>query len=432
MFNNNKKKIVELSEELEASNSQLQAIKDSVPTIEFTPDGHVLTANPLFLNIIGYSMEEVKGLHHSSVCFSDYTRTTEYAQFWRDLANGVMKSGRFRRAHKLGHEIWLEATYFPILQNNKVVKVMKIASDVTEKHQESLARSSILSALNRSLATIEFTPSGEILTANDNFLNTVGYRLNDVVGKHHRIFCDDKFSIENPTFWDDLEKGQIKAGQFQRRGSSGQVIWLEATYNPIFNTSGEVTKVIKFATDITAQIQRNEAVAHASDVAHSTSVETAQIAKQGSELLADCVNVSLSIDSKVEEAVEQTKELNSRSRDIGDIVSTIKGIAEQTNLLALNAAIEAARAGETGRGFAVVADEVRQLAARTAQSTNEIEAVVSKNQTLTAGVMQSMSEVSEISNEGTQKITEVSSVMDEIYNGAENVTHTVGQLNNDL
>lgn len=432
MFNKNKKKVLELTEQLKAMQSQLDAIHHSVPTIEFTPSGDILAANELFLDIVGYSMEEVRGKNHSSVCFPEYTRTPEYAQFWRDLANGIMQTGRFQRVHKSGHEIWLEATYFPIMQDNKVVKVMKIASDVTEKHQESIARSSVLQALNRSLATIEFTPSGEIITANENFLNTVGYRLNDVVGKHHRIFCSDKFYLENPSFWDELAKGQIKAGQFQRRGYSGQNIWLEATYNPIFDSNGVVTKVIKFATDITAQIERNEAVAHASDVAHSTSVETAQIAKQGSELLADCVNVSLSIDSKVEEAVEQTRELNSRSRDIGEIVSTIKGIAEQTNLLALNAAIEAARAGETGRGFAVVADEVRQLAARTAQSTNEIEAVVSNNQTLTAGVMQSMSEVSEISNEGTQKITEVSSVMDEIYNGAENVTQTVGQLNNDL
>ncbi|WP_341537396.1 methyl-accepting chemotaxis protein [Vibrio sinensis] len=432
IFSRNQKKVVELTEKLEAALSQLNAINNSVPTIEFTPDGKVITANSLFLDVIGYSLDEVRDRHHSSVCFAEYTRTAEYAKFWQDLAKGVMQSGRFKRKHKTGREIWLEATYFPVLVDGKVVKVMKIASDVTDKHEESAARSGVLEALDRSLATIEFTPTGQIITANDNFLATVGYRPNDIIGKHHRIFCEDKFYSENPTFWESLASGQFKAGQFLRRGNGGREVWLEATYNPIFDSNGAVIKVIKFATDITAQMRRNDAVAHASDVAHSTSVETAQIAKQGSELLADCVNVSLSIDSKIEEAVEHTKELNNRSRDIGEIVSTIKGIAEQTNLLALNAAIEAARAGETGRGFAVVADEVRQLAARTAQSTNEIEVVVSKNQTLTAGVVQSMTQVSDISNQGTQKIIEVSSVMNEIYDGAENVTQIVSQLNMDL
>lgn len=427
----NKKKIIQLSEELEEKNSQLDCINRSLPTIEFTIDGNVLTCNTLFLDIIGYEIEEVEGNHHSSVCFIDYTKTKEYAQFWKELAQGEMQSGRFRRKHKLGHEIWLDATYIPILQDNKVVKVMKIATDVTEINNQRVESVSILSALDRSLATIEFTPDGRVINANENFLRVVGYRINDVRDKHHSIFCDDKFYLENPTFWEELGKGQIKAGQFKRKGYSGQEIWLEATYNPIINDHGIVTKVIKFATDITAQIQRNDAVAQASDVAHSTSVETAQIAKQGSELLSDCVNVSISIDTKVEEAVEKTKELNSRSQDIAEIVSTIKGIAEQTNLLALNAAIEAARAGEQGRGFAVVADEVRQLAGRTSSSTKEIETVVSNNQLLTTSVMDSMHEVSKISNEGTQKITEISSVMDEIYIGAENVTQTVGQLNID-
>ncbi|PAJ75216.1 hypothetical protein CJF42_06080 [Pseudoalteromonas sp. NBT06-2] len=429
MFNKKNKKIKQLSEELVISSSQFDAINRSIPMIEFTPDGHILTANSLFLDIIGYSINEVQYEHHSTVCFPNYVASKEYTQFWRDLANGKMQTGQFQRVHKQGHEIWLEATYFPIIQDEKVVKIIKIASDVTVKYQESIAQNSILEALDRSLAIIEFTPQGEIITANGNFLNTVGYSLNEIKGNHHRIFCHENFYIDIPNFWGDMALGQPKVGLFHRKTKSGQDLWLEATYNPIFNASRQVIKVIKFATNVTEQIQRNDAVARASEVAHSTAVETAQIAKQGSDLLVDCVHVSKLINSNVKEAVVQTTELNKCSSDIGNIVSTIKAIAEQTNLLALNAAIEAARAGQNGRGFAVVADEVRMLAAKTAQSTTEIENVVSSNQAITSGVMQSMSDISDITIEGTDKITQITAVMDEIYNGAENVTQTVGELN---
>lgn len=428
-YRKNKQLINELSDRLDLVTNKINAVNQYLPTIEFTSDGHILGANKLFLDIIGYSNDEVEGKHHSSVCFSEYANSKEYSKFWPHLSSGKITSGRFQRKHKNGHEIWLEATYFPIKHDGKVTSVMKIASDVTHDSQIRMTSSSILEALERSLATIEFTPQGDIITANSNFLMVVGYTLNDIKDRHHKIFCYDDFYNSEPNFWQDLALGHAKVGQFRRKTSSGSDIWLEASYNPILDTTGNVVKVIKFATDITQQIQRNNAVAKASEVAHSTAVETAQIAKQGAVLLEDCVNVSQSISKNVDDAVTQTKELNSRSADIAEIVSTIKAIADQTNLLALNAAIEAARAGDSGRGFAVVADEVRQLAARTAESTNEIENVVSSNKTLTSNVMASMAHISVITNEGSDKITQVSSVMNEIHQGAENVTQTVGMLN---
>lgn len=305
---------------------------------------------------------------------------------------------------------------------------MKIAADITDNQNETLAKESVLTALNRSLATIEFDPKGNIINANENFLNTIGYSLNEIVGKHHKMFCDESFYHENPSFWDDLGRGEFKTGRFPRKNRHGETIWLEATYNPIIGDDGKVAKVIKFASDITQQMHQNNAVSEAADIAYTTSVETAKIASQGSELLGDSVEVSAGISEKVKDATGKLGLLNTQSQSIEAIVLTIKNIADQTNLLALNAAIEAARAGEQGRGFAVVADEVRQLASRTNESTSEIANVVSDNKTLTDDVTSAMEEVSNIADEGMNKIAEVSTVMDEIRAGAENVSHTVMKL----
>jgi len=406
----------------------IESINESLATIEFDTQGNILSANQLFLDITGYRAEEVVGKHHSVMCLQSHVKSLEYENFWKQLRQGLAEKGTFERKNKAGNTLWLEATYFPIKTNGKVTKIMKIASDVTASKIESMNKESVLTALNRSLATIEFDPKGNILTANENFLSTVGYSINQIAGQHHKMFCDDSFYADNPSFWHDLESGQFKSGQFLRRNSYGEAVWLEATYNPIIDSSGKVVKVVKFASDITKQIEKNEAVSQASDIAYSTSVETAQIAKQGSELLNDSVTVSVGISEKVKEASSKIQLLNTKSQNIEAIVSTIKDIADQTNLLALNAAIEAARAGDQGRGFAVVADEVRQLASRTSQSTSEIASVVLDNKNLTDSATTAMDEVASIANDGMNKITEVSTVMDEIYKGAENVSKTVMNL----
>ncbi|MBD0786660.1 PAS domain-containing methyl-accepting chemotaxis protein [Vibrio sp. Y2-5] len=416
------------NEEIAKRDSLFASISDSVAVIEFTPSGDILTANSLFLGVVGYQLAEITGKHHSIFCSKNISQSKEYAQFWQDLANGIPQSGAVERVGKSGQTVWLEATYFPVKHSGKVVKIMKIASDITERRLKDEAQTNLIDALNRSQAVIEFDPSGNIVDANENFLSLFGYKLSQIKGQHHRTLCHSEFYQENPRFWEELAKGIFKSGQFLRKDSYGQDVWLEATYNPVIDRFGKVTKIIKFASNITHEVNKNLAVKEASEIALSTSVETSQIAKQGAALLNDSVEISTQIADDVRVTSEKVQMLNVQSQNIFNIVSIIRGIAEQTNLLALNAAIEAARAGEQGRGFAVVADEVRTLASRTSQSTADIASVVSANQKLTEDLSVSMENVASISGMGKDKITEVSAVMDEIYRGAENVSKTVMRL----
>ncbi|MFB3947043.1 methyl-accepting chemotaxis protein [Aeromonas veronii bv. sobria] len=424
-----------LKTELQACQMQLaqaqafiDAVKVGVATISFTPGGEILEANPLFLSVVGYSEQEVIGKHHRIFCDAHYAQSSSYAQFWEQLRQGHSHSGIYQRIDKHGRELWLEATYFPVKVEGKVVRVVKIASDITESYQQLSRQKAIISALDRALAIIEFTPKGEIVTANQNFLSCVGYSLSQLKGQHHRLFCDESFYREQPHFWDDLAHGQLKSGLFSRRDSHGNEIWLEATYNPIKDESGKVVKVIKFASEVTERIKRAQAVSEAANIAQTISQETTRFAETGSELLAASVAISSAISEQVSRTSGLIGQLNEQSKSIEAIVSTISSIAEQTNLLALNAAIEAARAGDQGRGFAVVADEVRQLAARTSLSTGEIASVVQKNRELTAQITSNINEVATSAQRGKEQIGEVSGVMSQIEQGAINVTETVSNL----
>lgn len=414
--------------QLAQAHAFIEAVKKGVATISFTPQGVILEANPLFLSVVGYSEQEVVGKHHRMFCDAHYVQSASYSQFWQQLDHGETHRGIYQRFDKQGRELWLEATYFPVKVDGKVIKVVKIAADITESYIQLSRQKAIASALDRSLAIIEFTPKGDIITANQNFLSCVGYSLSQLKGQHHKLFCDDSFYREQPHFWEDLAHGQLKSGLFLRRDSHGNELWLEATYNPIKDESGKVIKVVKFASDVTERIKRAQAVSEAARIAHTISKETTQAASTGSDLLNASVTLSSAISEQVGTTSDLIGQLNEQSKSIEAIVSTISSIAEQTNLLALNAAIEAARAGDQGRGFAVVADEVRQLAARTSLSTGEIAAVVQKNRELTAHITSNIDEVASRALRGKEQISEVSSVMAQIEQGAISVTETVSNL----
>ncbi|MCW4628690.1 methyl-accepting chemotaxis protein [Marinomonas rhodophyticola] len=409
----------------------IEAMNKFCATISFSPDGTVLEANSLFLNAIGYSLKEVQGQKHALFCPNQITSSTEYKSFWPDLAAGKSKEGTFLRKHKDGSDIWLEATYFPVEINGIVVKVIKIASDVTKTKLMADSQLAIYNAIDRSSATIEFTPDGMVINANNNFLLALGYKsTKEIIGQHHHIFCTEAFYKNNPKFWIELAHGDFKTGQFERIGKQGQTVWLEASYNPIFDQFGKVIKVLKVASNITERVNKQLAIQHAAEVAHSTSVETAQVSENGAQILRRTVETSDKIVADVEVSTSLIEQLNHQSTSIAKIVTTIGSIADQTNLLALNAAIEAARAGEHGQGFAVVADEVRTLASRTSKSTIEIEDMVAQNSNLTRQAKTSMSKVSERSKENAQLIDEASGIIDEILKGAVHVSNTVNNLLN--
>jgi len=426
-----KQQLAECNSALKISEARFKAIDRSMAVIEFTPDGNVIKANDNFLRTTGYSLAEIQGQHHRMFCEPSHASSAEYRDFWNQLNRGDYASGRYLRLDKQGRKIWLEASYNPVFDDhNKLVSVIKFAADITAQVKQSQDQSSLIEAINRSMAVIEFNLQGEVLKANENFLATTGYTLNEILGKHHRMFCpsEDARSNEYEQFWQRLNRGQFESGQFKRVNRHGQVIWLEATYNPVFDASGALEKVVKFASDITDKVNRQQAESEAARMAYDISVTTDETTQAGELAIQNAIQLMGQLADTTRGASGHIEALNAQSDQIGSIVSTINGIAEQTNLLALNAAIEAARAGEAGRGFAVVADEVRQLAARTSASTTEITDVVKKNHDLAQQAVSTMSSSLELAEDGLGKVNEAGDVMIDIRGKAQSVVSAIEEF----
>ncbi len=236
--------------------SLLKALHKNYAVIEFTPEGNILCANDNFFKAMGYSENDVIGKHHRIFCDSDYAESLEYKKFWKDLSLGESKIGEFKRYTKDKRELWLSASYTPICDSEgKVIKVVKFAQDNTEKISRDFDFSGKINAIDRAQAIIEFNLDGVILSANENFLQTVGYTLDEIKGKHHKIFCDPEYvqSNEYKKFWQNLSAGKFSSGEYKRFGKNGEEVWINASYNPIFDGEGNPFKVVKFASNITEQ-----------------------------------------------------------------------------------------------------------------------------------------------------------------------------------
>jgi len=236
-----------------------QALDRVQAIIEFDLDGTVLSANENFLDIFGYQLDEIVGKHHRMFCDPGYAESDAYAKFWQKLGRGELHCEEFGRLGKDGKQIWLRASYNPVLdKNGKAVRVVKFATDVTASKLQIAEFEGKVRAIERAQAVIEFELDGTVITANDNFLSIFGYRRDEVVGNHHRMFCDPGYaeSPEYTRFWQKLGRGEYDADEFKRISKDGAEIWLQASYNPIFDMNGRPFKIVKFAADITDEVQK--------------------------------------------------------------------------------------------------------------------------------------------------------------------------------
>ena len=436
MFNTRlKQELAALREELSSLNQVKESLESEMLCLTLDAEGRVEWANANFLQELVYQSGQLLGRPIEDLVPAHVRKDEFQLRFKNALVRGEHFAGTVRLVRGNGQEVWLRSIVQPVRSSDGRIKHFSIySSDLTRTIEASREHENLITALVRSTAVIEFDLGGHVLTANDRFLSGMGYSLAQIQGKHHRMFCEPEEynSTEYQDFWKRLNAGEFVAARFKRVDSHGRVVWLEATYNPVLDATDRLYKVVKFATVITDQVNQEQAVAEAANMAYSTSLQTDNSAQRGTTVVTQAVDVMRDLAKHMQQAGEGIEALNAQSQVIGTIVNTISGIAEQTNLLALNAAIEAARAGEQGRGFAVVADEVRQLASRTSKATEEIVGVVRQNQDMARDAVSLMTDGRLQAEQGLALAAEAGTVIVEIQDGAQKVVSAVGQFANQL
>jgi methyl-accepting chemotaxis protein len=398
---------------------KIAAIARAQAVIEFNLDGTIITANDNFLAAVGYGLSEIQGKHHSMFVGPGERESTAYRAFWASLNRGEFQSAEYKRFGKGGKEIWILATYNPILDDTgKPFKVVKFASDVTEQKLKAANFAGQIEAIGKSQAVIEFDMDGKVLIANENFLSALGYSLSEIQGKHHSMFVqsDERGSEAYRAFWASLNRGEFQSGEYQRVGKGGREIWIQASYNPIRDLNGKPYKVVKYASDTTAQViarMRSEKVRGMMESVAAGAEELNASVREISEAMAKSKETALTAVDRVEAADQQAQRLSEAAESMTSIVQLIGDITGQINLLALNATIESARAGEAGRGFAVVAAEVKNLANQAKQATDKIGQEIGNLNGISGDVVQALNTIKKAIQDVSEYVTSTAAAVEE-------------------
>jgi methyl-accepting chemotaxis protein len=401
--------ITKQKQEYAEFSGQIEAISKSQAVIEFNMDGTIITANDNFLNAMGYTLPEVQGQHHSMFAEPAYAASHEYKQFWEKLNRGEYDTGEYKRIGKNGKEIWIQASYNPILdQNGKPFKVVKYASDVTAQKLQNANFAGQIEAISKSQAVIEFNMDGSIITANDNFLNAMGYSLAEIQGKHHSIFAEPEYatSIEYRQFWEQLNRGEFDTGEYKRIGKGGKEIWIQASYNPIFDLNNKPYKVVKYASDITG---RKQAIAEikAALLAVSEGDLNASIEKK---LEGEFNILGEAMNSLIHNLNNMVGEIRSASTNV---FSSSREIAQGNNDLSQRTEAQASSLEETASAMEELTTTVQQNAENATEATKRASGAMEQARNggeVVGSAVTAMEEITKFS----KQIADIIGVIDEI------------------
>ena len=388
-----------------SSAAVLEALGRSQAIIEFKLDGTILDANENFCKALGYDRSEIVGKHHRMFVDPKEAASEEYRKFWQQLASGKFDQKQYKRLTKSGQEIWIEASYNPVFRGGKPFKVVKFATDITAAKMHELDSNGKLEALSRAQAVIEFTPKGEILTANENFCKALGYQLAEIVGKHHSLFCDAQLvrSPEYTTFWNDLASGTYKSDEFKRIGKSGNEIYIQATYNPITDHEGRVVKVVKFATDITGRV----------NAVHQLG--------EGLKRLADC-NIRITIDEPFVPSLEPLrKDFNT---SIGRFQHTLEDVLSETNQVSS----KSAEMRDSANSLAHRSEQQAAALEETSAALEQITVTVSESSTRTIETRKLVRNARDAASESSKVVRAAVEAMNRIEGASKEITNIISVI----
>jgi methyl-accepting chemotaxis protein len=376
----------------------LDAVSRSQAVIEFDLTGKILFANENFCQALGYRLEEIIGRHHSMFVEPAEAKSAEYATFWKQLGKGEFDRRQYKRIGKGGREVWIEASYNPVFKGSTPYKVVKFATVITETKLKSAEDAGKLDALSRAQATIEFTPDGHILTANENFLKTLGYTLEEIRGKHHSMFCDAQYagSAEYREFWRNLGAGQFAADEFTRIGKGGRKVFIQASYNPIFDMNGKVFKVVKFASDVSERVR---AVRELGD---------------GLQSMADG-DLNQTIDKPFIASLERLR--TDYNASIGRLRSAMRAIA-----------LNATQIASGTREISVASDDLARRSESQAASVEETASAVTEISTTVSDSARRATEAGKLVDDTTRSAQESTAVVQQTVQAMSRIEHSSAQI----